>query len=92
MERDRGYTDQDMAEVSDNPEWTADDFARARPFAEAFPDLAESLRQGVEVVRTGDAAHLSLTLSGDVAAYYASFGDEAEARLAADLRKVSGLA
>ena len=34
MERDRGYTDEDMAEVSDNPEWTEDEFARAKPFAE----------------------------------------------------------
>ena len=91
MERDRGYTDQDMAEVSDNPEWTDEELARAKPFAEAFPDLAASLSKGIEVVRAEDTARLSLSLSGDVAAYYASFGEEAEARLNADLRKVSGL-
>jgi hypothetical protein len=28
----------------DNPEWTAEDFERAKPFAEMFPDLAASAR------------------------------------------------
>lgn len=92
MERDRGYTDKDMAEVSDNPEWTKDEFARAKPFAEAFPDLAASLASGVEIVRVQGSSRLSVLLSDDVAAYYGSFGDEAEARLNADLRRVSGLA
>lgn len=91
MERDKGYTDRDMAEVSDNPEWTEDEFARAKPFAEAFPDLAGSLEKGIEIVRLSGGARLSVRLSGDVAAYYESFGDEADARLNADLRKVSGL-
>lgn len=92
MKRDRGYTDRDLAEVSDNSEWTKDDFARARPFAEVFPDLAASLSSGIEIVRVAGSPRLSLALSGDVAAYYESFGEEAEARLYADLRKVSGLA
>ena len=39
-----GYTKADMDAVSNNPEWTAEDFARAKPFAEAFPDLAKSIR------------------------------------------------
>jgi hypothetical protein len=29
-----------IAEDPDNPEWTAEDFARAKPFAEVFPELA----------------------------------------------------
>jgi uncharacterized protein (DUF4415 family) len=28
----------------ENPEWTEEDFARARPFAEVFPELAEAAR------------------------------------------------
>jgi len=28
----------------DNPEWTAQDFRRAKPFTKAFPALLESLR------------------------------------------------
>ncbi len=92
MERDRGYTNADMAEVSDNPEWTEAEFARAKPFAEACPDLAASLKNGIELVRVDGSARLSVSLSGDIAAYYESFGEEAGARLEADLRKVSGLA
>jgi uncharacterized protein (DUF4415 family) len=34
-----------IAEDPDNPEWTAEDFARAKPFAEVFPDLAASIRR-----------------------------------------------
>ena len=39
------YTDEDMREVLDNPEWTEEDFANARPFTEVFPDLAESIKR-----------------------------------------------
>ena len=38
------YTAADLAAVSDNPEWTADDFAKAVPFDKAFPDLAATIR------------------------------------------------
>ena len=27
----------------DNPEWTEEDFARARPFREVFPDIYEAM-------------------------------------------------
>jgi uncharacterized protein (DUF4415 family) len=40
-----GYSQADWDAVTDNPEWTADDFRTARPFAEAFPTLGENLRQ-----------------------------------------------
>ena len=46
MERDkRGYSDEDLRDVSDNPEWTAEDFAKAKPFAEVFPELAASIKK-----------------------------------------------
>lgn len=32
---------------ADNPEWTKADFANAKPFAEAFPELAEKMRKNV---------------------------------------------
>jgi len=34
-----GYTASDMRAVSDNPEWTKKDFAKARPFDEVFPGV-----------------------------------------------------
>lgn len=42
----RGYSRADWDEVSDNPEWTTEDFARAKPFAEALPELAATIRRG----------------------------------------------
>jgi hypothetical protein len=42
----QGYTREDWDAVCDNPEWTAEDFARAKPFAEVFPELAASIRKG----------------------------------------------
>ncbi|MXP24718.1 hypothetical protein GRI39_01485 [Altererythrobacter indicus] len=38
------YTQADLDAVSDNPEWTEEDFAKAVPFAQAFPELAKSIR------------------------------------------------
>jgi hypothetical protein len=35
----KGYTASDMRAVSDNPEWTKEHFAKARPFREVFPEL-----------------------------------------------------
>src|ERR1700683_1480122 len=37
------YSQEDWNEVSDNPEWTKEDFAKARPFAEVFPEMAAAL-------------------------------------------------
>lgn len=39
------YTDEDVADVLDNPEWTAEDFANARPLAEMLPELAAELER-----------------------------------------------
>ena len=41
-----GYSKKDLREVSDNPELTKADFAKARPFSEVFPDLSASVRKG----------------------------------------------
>ncbi|WP_323015396.1 BrnA antitoxin family protein [Devosia sp.] len=45
FEEGQGYTKADWDAVSDSPEWTEEDFRKARPFAEVFPDLAESIRR-----------------------------------------------
>jgi hypothetical protein len=36
----KSYTAEDMRAVSHNPKWTKEDFAKAKPFAEVFPELA----------------------------------------------------
>jgi hypothetical protein len=44
------YTQEDWNEVSDNPKWTEEEIASARPFAEVFPELAAAIkRQGLIV-------------------------------------------
>ena len=90
MERDRGYTDEDMAEVSDSPGWTAAEFARSKSFAEAFPDPAESLKDGVTVEIAGTTP-VSIRLADDVLAHYRTGGGDWEARINADLRKAAGI-
>ena len=42
--RRRGYTQADLDEVSDSPEFTREDMKAATPFAETFPELAASAR------------------------------------------------
>lgn len=42
------FTDADLAEVSDNPEWTAEDFARAKRGRDVLP---AELLQGIEEQR-----------------------------------------
>ena len=41
----RGYARADWNEVSDNSEMTASDFANAKPFAEALPELATTIKR-----------------------------------------------
>lgn len=59
----RGYDKADWDEVSDNPEWSEDEIRNAKPFAEVFPELAESVRKrGPE--KTKEA--ISIRLDQDV--------------------------
>jgi hypothetical protein len=43
MTKDRGYSDEDLREAADNPEWTDEELATAKPLAQLLPDLAASL-------------------------------------------------
>ena len=45
LERDRGYTQADIEDVSDTPEFTEEEIAKAKPFAEVFPELAASAKR-----------------------------------------------
>ncbi len=76
----------------DNPEWTAEDFKNARPFAEMFPDLMESIRRtrGRPASETPRKV-VSLRLDQDVLEKYRATGKGWQARMNADLRKASGL-
>lgn len=45
----KGYTARDMRAVRDNPEWTKDDFAKAKTFDEVFAGMRS--RRGPKVVK-----------------------------------------
>ena len=59
----------------DNPEWTEEDFAAAKPFAEVFPYLAESIRRGRgRPPAENKRQQISLRLDPDVIAKFKATG------------------
>lgn len=69
----KSYSRSDVRHVSDNPEWTKQDFARAKSFQEVLPDLAVSIRRrGPNKAPTKTA--VSLRLSKEVLEFYKSTG------------------
>jgi uncharacterized protein (DUF4415 family) len=86
----KGYAAEDMRVVSSNPKWTKQDFARAKPFAELFPDLAGTIRRrGKQKAPTKKA--ISLRLDPDVLEAYQADGDGWQSRINNDLRKAKNL-
>jgi len=83
-----GYSKRDMRAVSDNPELTEADFAKARPFSEAFPDLAASIRKGRGPNKVPTKKLVSLRLSPEVIEHFKSTGDGWQTRIDDALRKV----
>jgi uncharacterized protein (DUF4415 family) len=81
------YSKRDMREVSDNPELTKADFAKARPFAEAFPDLAASIRKGRGPNKSPTKKLVSLRLSREVIEHFRSTGAGWQSRIDETLRK-----
>jgi uncharacterized protein (DUF4415 family) len=86
----RGYTKADEAAVADNPRWTKSDFANAKSFSDAFPDLAKTIRRrGPQKAPTKQP--VSLRLSRDVIEYYKAKGEGWQTRIDDDLRKAAKL-
>ncbi len=76
----------------DNPEWTSEDFRKARPFAKVFPELMESIRRSRgRPAMESPRKVVSLRLDQDVLEKYRATGKGWQARMNADLRKASGL-
>lgn len=86
----RPYTPADMRAVTDNPEWTKEDFAKAKRFDEAFPDLARTIRRrGKQKAPT--KTPVSLRLDVDVVRAYKATGEGWQSRINGDLRRVMKL-
>lgn len=91
-----GYTREEWAkawdDVSDNPEWTEEDFRLARPFREVFPELAASIaRNRGRPVAENPKKQVTLRLDADLIERYKASGKGWQSRINEDLRKVSGL-
>lgn len=84
----QGYTQQDSDAVCDDPEWTKEDFAKARPFADVFPELAASIRRGRGPNTAPAKTLVRLRLSGEVLETYKSGGAGWQSRIDADLRRI----
>jgi uncharacterized protein (DUF4415 family) len=85
----KGYTAKDLREVGDNPEWSRKDFAKARAFAEALPDLAKSIRKGRGPNKAPTKKLVSLRLSGQVLEAYKAKGPGWQSRIDEDLRRIN---
>jgi uncharacterized protein (DUF4415 family) len=85
----KGYNSRDLREVSDNPEWTKEDFAKAKPFAEALPDLAASIRRGRGPNKAPTKKLVSLRLTGAVIDKYKAGGAGWQSRIDEDLRRIN---
>ena len=80
----KGYTAADMRAVSDNPVWTKEDFAKARPFDEVFPGL----RRGRGPNKNPTKELVSIRLSRDVLDHFKLGGKGWQTRIDDTLVKV----
>lgn len=80
------YTQADMDAVSDNPEWTKEDLATARPFTEVFPDLAATIKRGRGKQKAPTKIKASLRLSPEVVEHFKADGPGWHARIDEALR------
>lgn len=91
FEPGRGCTDADWNDV-DSPAATDEELAQARPFAEAFPALAKSIKRsrGRPPV-ISPRRQISIRLSREVIEYFKKGGPGWQSRIDEVLRKAAGL-
>jgi uncharacterized protein (DUF4415 family) len=71
----------------DNAEWTAEDFAKARPFREVFPELAASIDRARGRPRSDNPKRqVSIRLDSDVIEKFKATGKGWQARMNAVLK------
>jgi uncharacterized protein (DUF4415 family) len=79
-----------IAADPDNPEWSARDFKRAKPFAKMFPALAKSRRVRGPQRRPTKVA-VSLRLTREVVEHFKADGPGWQTRMDEALKKAAGL-
>lgn len=78
-----------IAADPDNPEITQEQFAQARPFAEAFPDLAMKLRRARGPQKAPTKQLVSLRLDQDILERFKATGPGWQTRINDALRQVA---
>jgi|APCry1669189034_1035192.scaffolds.fasta_scaffold149500_1 hypothetical protein len=91
FEEGHGFTRQEWDEVSDSPEVTAELLQNARPFAEAFPDLADSIRRARGKQKLPTKQLVSLRIDRDVLDAFKSSGSGWQKRINDSLRQATKL-
>lgn len=81
--------DEDIVFDEDNPEWTREDFARARPISD-FPELAAAFGKArgrpVGSTKPGTKVQVALRIDPDVLAAFKAGGPGWQSRMNAALR------
>jgi uncharacterized protein (DUF4415 family) len=75
----------------ENPEWTKEDFARARPAHEVVPEIVAAYLRHRGPQKRPTKRLISLRLDPDVIEHFRSRGPRWQARINATLRKAAGL-
>ncbi|WP_164729838.1 BrnA antitoxin family protein [Rhodomicrobium lacus] len=80
-----------IASDPDNPEWTSEEFAKAKPFTEAFPALVEKMRKNVGGRPKADnpKVAVSLRLDRDVVEKFRATGPGWQTRINEVLRRAA---
>ena len=84
----QGYSKKDWDDV-ESPELTGEEFAKAKPFAEALPGLAASIRKGRGPNKAPTKKLVTIRLSGSVIDKYKSGGEGWQSRIDADLKRIN---
>ncbi|QPF82584.1 BrnA antitoxin family protein [Bradyrhizobium genosp. L] len=73
----KGYTAKDVRAVSDNPEWTKQDFSKAKPFNEVFA----TMRKGRGPNKIPTKTQVTLRLSPAVLEHFKAAGPGWQSRI-----------
>jgi uncharacterized protein (DUF4415 family) len=87
------YSQEDWDEVCDNPEWTDEELANAKPFTEVHPELAAALAQSkaAKLATQGAKVPISIRLDADVIAAYRARVPGWQTRINTALRRAAKL-
>ena len=89
----RGYAKEDWDAVSDNPPLTEQEMKQARPFKDAFPEIAEKMERAIRGRPKAEQTKMPVTirLDPDIVDHYKATGKGWQSRMNDDLRKAAGL-